>query len=120
MKSLRRQSLAQRSAQSAREIRILIQDSNDKVTSGERLVVEVNDRTREMSLSIDRVAALIGEISKASADQAEGVERVNVAVSMLESSAEQDAALVEQSAAAATSLRTQTARMATAIAEFRT
>lgn len=112
--------LAQRSAQSAKEIRILIQDSNDKVTSGERLVVEVNDRTREMSLSIDRVAALIGEISRASAEQAEGVERVNVAVSMLESSAEQDAALVEQSAAAATSLRTQTARMATAIAEFRT
>jgi methyl-accepting chemotaxis protein len=113
-------SLAGRSAQAAKEIKTLISASVEKVDSGSRLVQEAGDTMQEIVTSVQRVSDIIGEITAAAAEQSEGIGQINVAVNQLDQMTQQNAALVEQSAAAAESLRDQAGRLAEAIGTFRT
>lgn len=111
--------LAQRSAQAAKEIKELITASVDAVQNGSRLVEGAGVTMAEIVSSVQRVTDIIGEISAAAAEQSDGISQVNVAVNQLDQMTQQNAALVEQSTAAAESLREQAARMAEAVAVFR-
>jgi methyl-accepting chemotaxis protein len=112
-------SLAQRSAEAAREIKSLIGNSVEKVESGSRLVQDAGNTMGEIVASVQRVSDIIGEISAAAAEQSAGIGSVNVAVSQLDQMTQQNAALVEQSAAAAESLQDQSRQLATAISSFK-
>ncbi|HEX5805759.1 MAG TPA: methyl-accepting chemotaxis protein [Macromonas sp.] len=111
--------LAQRSAQAAKEIKELITASVDAVQDGSRLVQGAGVTMAEIVSSVQRVTDIIGEITAATAEQSDGIGQVNVAVNQLDQMTQQNAALVEQSTAAAESLREQAARMAEAVAVFR-
>ncbi len=110
--------LAQRSAEAAREIKSLIGTSVEKVEAGTRLVADAGQTMSEIVASVQRVADIIGEISAASGEQSAGIGQVNHAVADLDHSTQQNAALVEQSAAAAGSLKEQAARLAQLVATF--
>jgi methyl-accepting chemotaxis protein len=112
-------SLAQRSAQAAREIKSLIGDSVDRVANGTRLVSDAGTTMGEIVSSVQRVTSMIGEITHAATEQSSGLGQVNQAVSELDRMTQQNAALVEQSAAAAESLKDQAARLAALVATFR-
>jgi len=112
-------SLAQRSAQAAREINTLISDSVKKVDNGSKLVNEAGTTMADIVAQVRRVTDLIGEITAASLEQSTGVTQVNQAVNQLDQATQQNAALVEQSAAAAASLREQAGRLAEAVARFK-
>ncbi|WP_304621506.1 methyl-accepting chemotaxis protein [Rhodoferax sp. BLA1] len=112
-------SLAGRSAAAAREIKALITASVDKVESGSRLVQNAGDTMGEIVASVQRVSDIIGEISAAAAEQSQGISSVNVAVGELDQMTQQNAALVEQSAAAAESLRDQAQRLEQAVSVFK-
>ncbi len=111
-------SLAQRSAEAAREIKSLIGASVDRVEAGTRLVADAGQTMSEIVASVQRVADIIGEISAATGEQSSGIGLVNVAVSDLDHSTQQNAALVEESAAAAGSLKEQAARLVQLVATF--
>jgi len=111
--------LAQRSAQAAREIKQLISDSVQKVESGSRQVTAAGQTMQDIVDQVKRVADLIGEITSATLEQDSGIGQVNAAVAQLDQMTQQNAALVEQSAAAAESLKEQAARLAQAIAIFK-
>ena len=111
--------LAQRSAQAAREIKQLISDSVEKVDSGSRQVTDAGQTMRDIVDQVKRVADLIGEITSATLEQDSGIGQVNAAVTQLDEMTQQNAALVEQSAAAAESLKQQAARLAEAVAIFK-
>jgi methyl-accepting chemotaxis protein len=111
--------LAQRSAQAAREIKQLISDSVQKVDSGSRQVTEAGQTMRDIVEQVKRVADLIGEITSATMEQDSGIGQVNASVTELDQMTQQNAALVEQSAAAAESLKEQAARLAQAVAIFK-
>ncbi|WP_043704577.1 methyl-accepting chemotaxis protein [Leptothrix cholodnii] len=110
--------LAQRSADAAKEIRQLITASIDKVTSGARQVGDAERTMRDIVDSVQRVSAIVSEISVASAQQSQGLCDVSGAVSQLEEMTQRNAALVEQSAAAAHSLHEQSHRLSAAISSF--
>ncbi len=112
-------SLAQRSAQAAREIKGLIGNSVEKVGEGASLVGQAGSTMDEIVQSVQRVADLINEISAATREQSNGIGEVNKAVTHLDQSTQQNAALVEQAAAATHSLRDQSARLADAVRVFR-
>jgi len=112
-------SLAQRSADAAKEIKALIGNSVDKVDSGARLVAEAGTTMQEIVSSVQRVSSVIGEITTAAAEQSDGLGQVNTAVTELDRMTQQNAALVEQSAAAAESLREQAARLAQMVQVFK-
>ena len=112
-------SLAQRSAEAAKEIKGLIGTSVDKVDAGSRLVAEAGQTMSEIVGSVQRVSDIIGEITAASGEQSDGIGQVNVAVTQLDQMTQQNAALVEQSAAAAESLKDQAARLAQVVQVFR-
>jgi methyl-accepting chemotaxis protein len=112
-------SLAGRSAEAAREIKALIGASVDKVDTGSRLVAEAGSTMGEIVSSVQRVTDIIGEISTASSEQSDGIGQVNTAVSQLDQMTQQNAALVEESAAAADSLRQQAATLSKVVATFR-
>ncbi len=112
-------SLAQRSAQAAREIKGLIGASVDKVESGARLVADAGATMNEIVGSVQRVTDIIGEITSASVEQSEGINQVSGAVTQLDQMTQQNAALVEQSAAAADSLKEQSIKLAEVVATFR-
>jgi methyl-accepting chemotaxis protein len=112
-------SLAQRSAGAAREIKALITNSVEKVESGARLVADAGRTMQEIVASVQRVTDMIGEITSAANEQSAGLDAVTKAVSALDSTTQQNAALVEQSAAAAESLRVQSAALAQAISLVR-
>jgi len=112
-------SLAQRSAGAAREIKGLIAASVERVENGTRQVQDAGSRMAEIVASVQRVADTIAEISAAATEQSKGVGQVNAAVAQLDQSTQQNAALVEQSAAAAESLREQATRLAGVVAAFR-
>ena len=112
-------SLAQRSAEAAREIKGLIGNSVDRVESGTRLVADAGSTMNEIVASVQRVSDIIGEISAAAGEQSAGIGNVNVAVTELDQMTQQNAALVEESAAAAESLREQSRQLATVVASFR-
>jgi methyl-accepting chemotaxis protein len=111
--------LAQRSAQAAREIKTLIGDSVDKVSSGTQRVRDAGDTMGKIVSSVQRVSDIIGEMTAASSEQSDGIGQVNAAVGQLDAMTQQNAALVEQSAAAAGSLKEQAARLAEVVAVFR-
>jgi methyl-accepting chemotaxis protein len=111
--------LAQRSAEAAREIRILIAASVEKVESGSRLVQNAGLTMGEIVGSAKRVSDIIGEITAAAAEQSDGIGEVNTAISQLDQMTQQNAALVEESAAAAESLREQAQRLAEAVSVFK-
>ena len=111
-------SLAQRSAEAAREIKGLISTSVEKVDAGSRLVGEAGTTINEVVTQARRVADLIGEISSATIEQTSGISQVSQAVTMLDQATQQNAALVEQSAAAADSLRQQAFAMTEVVKTF--
>jgi methyl-accepting chemotaxis protein len=112
-------SLAQRSAQAAREIKSLIGASVQSVEAGGALVGSAGSTMNEIVQQVQRVSALIGEITQAAAEQSQGIAQVGQAVTQLDDNTQRNAALVEQSAAAADSLREQAQRLAEAVAVFR-
>ena len=112
-------SLAQRSAEAAKEIKMLIGTSVDKVASGTKLVSDAGITMSDIVSSVRKVADVIGEITAASAEQSAGIAHVNQAIGNLDQMTQQNAALVEQSAAAAESLRDQSAQLAQAVAVFK-
>jgi len=112
-------SLAQRSAEAAREIKTLIGNSVERVESGSRLVQDAGNTMGEIVSSVQRVTDIIGEISAASTEQSQGIGQVNNAVGTLDQMTQQNAALVEESAAAAESLKDQAQRLAEVVARFR-
>jgi methyl-accepting chemotaxis protein len=107
-------SLAQRSAEAAKEIRVLISASAETVESGSLLVKTAGASMTEINQAVRRVSDIVEEIRLASSEQANGVSQVNVAVSLLDRSTQQNAALVEETAAAAESLKEQAVRLSQA------
>ena len=111
--------LAQRSAEAAREIKGLIGTSVDKVEAGTRLVGEAGSTIGEVVANAQRVADIIAEITAATGEQSGGVGQVHTAINQLDQMTQQNAALVEQSSAAAQSLQDQAQRLTQAIQVFR-
>ena len=112
-------SLAQRSAEAAKEIKALIGASVDKVESGSRLVQDAGATMSEIVASVQRVSDIIGEITAAASEQSQGITQVNQSVSQLDQMTQQNAALVEQAAAAASSLEQQAKALQTAVSTFK-
>ncbi|MBT9502325.1 MAG: MCP four helix bundle domain-containing protein [Burkholderiaceae bacterium] len=112
-------SLAQRSADAAKEIKTLITASVEQVEQGSNLVDQAGQTMREIVGAIKQVADIVGEISSASQAQSLGVEQVGRAITQMDQVTQQNAALVEQSAAAAESLKGQSAQLVQAMAVFK-
>ncbi|MCS3506161.1 methyl-accepting chemotaxis protein [Achromobacter sp. JUb104] len=112
-------SLAQRSAQAAKEIKGLIEDSVSKVGAGSQQVERAGATMQEIVASVKRVTDIMGEISAASDEQSSGIDQVNRAVSQMDEVTQQNAALVEEAAAAAGSLQEQAERLVQAVAVFK-
>jgi methyl-accepting chemotaxis protein len=112
-------SLAQRSAEAAKEIKQLINDSVERVTQGSALVDQAGSTMEEVVTSIRRVTDIMGEISAASAEQSAGVAQVGEAVTNMDQATQQNAAMVEEMASAAASLRTQAAELVQSVAIFK-
>ncbi|MGE8706384.1 MAG: methyl-accepting chemotaxis protein [Achromobacter sp.] len=112
-------SLAQRSAQAAKEIKSLIEDSVSKVGAGSQQVERAGATMQEIVASVKRVTDIMGEISAASDEQSSGIDQVNRAVAQMDEVTQQNAALVEEAAAAAGSLQDQAQRLAEAVAVFK-
>ena len=111
--------LAQRSAQAAREIKSLIGASVEQVEAGAALVRDAGTSMDDIVAAVQRVSDLVGEISSAAHEQSAGLSQVNVAVASLDQTTQQNAALVEESAAAAESLLDQARRLSGAVERFR-
>ncbi len=111
--------LAQRSANAAKEIKSLIGTSVETVASGSSLVAEAGKTMHDLVGHVRRVSDCIGEISAASEEQSRGIDQVGQAVAQLDQTTQQNAALVEESAAAAESLRDQSQRLSTVVARFK-
>jgi methyl-accepting chemotaxis protein len=111
--------LAQRSAQAAREIKDLIGSSVERVEAGTRLVGEAGSTISEIVSNADKVSTFIQDITTAAGEQSQGMDQVNRAVGDLDQMTQQNAALVEQSAAAASSLQEQAQKLAGLVATFR-
>jgi methyl-accepting chemotaxis protein len=112
-------SLAGRSAEAAKEIKGLITDSVERVERGTQLVDKAGATMTEVVGAIRRVTDIMGEISAASSEQSQGVSQVGEAIARMDQTTQQNAALVEQSAAAANSLKTQASQLVEAVAVFR-
>jgi methyl-accepting chemotaxis protein len=112
-------SLAGRSAEAARAIKALIGTSVDRVETGSRLVEQAGTTMTDIVAQVQRVTTLVAEISEASREQTGGIEQVNHAVSQLDEMTQQNAALVEEGAATAESLKEQARRLAESVAVFR-
>ncbi len=112
--------LAQRSAVAAKEIKVLITDSAEKVEAGSKLVGNAGKTMDEIVTSIKRVTDIMAEISAASSEQNSGIQQVNNAITMIDETTQQNAALVEQASAAARSLEEQSATLVASVSVFRT
>ncbi len=112
-------SLAQRSAEAAKEIKALISASVERVNRGTVLVDQAGHTMEEIVSAIRRVTDIVGEISSASVEQSSGVSQVGQAVTQMDHATQQNAALVEESAAAAESLRQQAQQLVQAVAVFK-
>ena len=110
--------LAGRSADASRQIKQLIEASMKEVESGARLVGEAGSTMSDIVLQVQRVADMMGEITAATQEQTQGIAQVSAAVSHLDHVTQQNAALVEESAAAAGSLRDQSSRLVESVAAF--
>jgi methyl-accepting chemotaxis protein len=111
--------LAQRSAAAAKEIKSLIDDSVEKVDSGAKLVDEAGATMQEIVDSVKRVTDIMGEISIASKEQTDGIQQVNEAINQMDDVTQQNAALVEEAAAAAASLQDQAVTLSHVVSIFK-
>jgi methyl-accepting chemotaxis protein len=112
-------SLAGRSADAAKEIKSLINASVEKVEGGSALVAQAGHTMTEIVSSVQRVTDIMGGITTAASEQSDGIAQVNAAISQLDQMTQQNAALVEESAAAASSMKDQAARLAGVVATFK-
>ncbi|ONN66424.1 methyl-accepting chemotaxis protein [Herbaspirillum sp. VT-16-41] len=112
-------SLAQRSASAAREIKTLIHDSVGKIENGSTLVQQAGSTMEDVVASVQRVNTIIAEISRASQEQSTGLEEINRAITQMDESTQQNAALVEQAAAAAQSMRDQAVQLQEVVGVFK-
>ncbi|OON59693.1 hypothetical protein B0920_20625 [Massilia sp. KIM] len=110
--------LAQRSASAAKEIKVLIGDSTGKVQEGSRLVGEAGATMRDIVGAIERVAGIMSEIAAASGEQSTGIEQVNLAVAQMDQVTQQNAALVEEAAAASDALNEQARTLSQLVGTF--
>jgi methyl-accepting chemotaxis protein len=110
--------LAQRSAAAAKEIKALIDDSVEKVSAGTQLADKAGNTMNEVVMSVKRVTDIIGEIADASAEQTTGIDQVNQAIAAMDRATQQNAALVEESAAAAATMREQAGSLSRVIGTF--
>ncbi len=111
--------LAQRSAQAAKEIKGLIEDSVNRVNSGSALVGTAGETMSDIVNAVTRVTDIMGEIASASDEQSRGIDQVGQAVTEMDRVTQQNASLVEESAAAAASLEEQASRLSQSVAVFR-
>ena len=111
--------LAQRSAAAAKEIKELIGDSVEKVNAGTRLVSDAGNTMEEIVSSVQRVSDIISEITAASAEQSSGIDEVYKAVGQMDQVTQQNAALVEEAAAAAESMQNQASNLADVVSVFK-
>ncbi|HEY3599213.1 MAG TPA: methyl-accepting chemotaxis protein [Paraburkholderia sp.] len=111
-------SLAQRSASAAKEIKDLIGQSTGRIESGATLVTQSGATMREILDAITRVSAIMGEIETASSEQSAGIGQINIAIAQMDQVTQQNAALVEEAAAAAGALEEQAHRLSAAVAIF--
>ncbi|MGC1172477.1 methyl-accepting chemotaxis protein [Polaromonas sp.] len=111
--------LAQRSAEAAREIKVLIADSVAHVDNGSELVGQAGRTMQDIVQAVRRVSSLLEQISAASVEQSNGIEHVNQAMVLMDKATQQNAALVEQAATAASALAEQTQQLQTAVGEFK-
>lgn len=111
--------LAQRSAQAAREIRTLIEESVQKVHAGATLVTNARSTVADIVSSVQRVHAIIGEISVAASEQADGIGQINVAVGQLDQATQQNAAMVEQVAVATMNMKEHAGNLLRTVGAFK-
>jgi methyl-accepting chemotaxis protein len=111
--------LAQRSASAAKEIKSLISDSVEKVDAGTKLVDEAGKTMNEIVTSVKHVADIMGEITAASQEQSAGIEQVNLAITQMDEITQQNAALVEEAAAAAQAMQDQARSLSHAVSVFK-
>ncbi|RFP15259.1 HAMP domain-containing protein [Duganella sp. BJB488] len=111
--------LAQRSASAAKEIKMLIDDSVDKVSAGARLVDLAGATMNEVQESVRKVTDIVGEITLANREQTGGIEQINIAISQMDQVTQQNAALVEEAAAAATAMQDQAGELNQVVSQFR-
>ena len=112
-------SLASRSADAAKEIKVLIETSVKNVSAGSELVEKAGSTMDEIVVSVRRVADIMGEISAASADQSHGIDQINLAMTQMDQVTQSNASLVEEAAAAAGSLEEQADDLVRAVSVFR-
>ena len=111
--------LASRSADAAKEIRSLISDSQTHVNEGSELAQQAGETMDEIATEVLRMTKLMREIATASQEQSRGIEQVNIAVNQMDETAQQNAALVQQSSAATRSLEEQSRELMEAMASFK-
>jgi methyl-accepting chemotaxis protein len=111
--------LAQRSAAAAKEIKAMIENSVDKVSSGTKLVKEAGTTMQDIVKAVARVTEMMSEIQAASAEQKNGIEQVNEAVHQMDEMTQQNAALVEEAMAIASSVHEQTRKLTEAVEKFK-
>jgi methyl-accepting chemotaxis protein len=111
--------LAQRSAQAAKEIKELIHANVSSVTAGAALVGQAGHTMNDIVCNVSSVTTIMAEITHAGDEQTRGIQEVNRAVAQLDEMVQQNAALVEQSAAAASALQTQANELASAVSQFK-
>jgi methyl-accepting chemotaxis protein len=111
--------LAQRSASAAKEIKELISDSVEKTSEGTKLVGNAGNTMKEVVTSVKKLTDIMAEISAASSEQSGGIDQVNIALTQMDQVTQQNAALVEQAAAAAESLMEQSEEMNRAVSIFK-
>jgi methyl-accepting chemotaxis protein len=111
--------LAQRSAAAAKEIKLLIGDSVDKVHEGSNLVEQAGVTMAEVVESVRRVTDIMAEITAASTEQSAGIAQVSQTIVEMDQTTQQNAALVEEAAAAAAAMQEQAARLARAVSVFK-
>jgi len=111
--------LAQRSANAAKDIKVLIASTEDAVRSGQSLVNAAGDAIQKIVPAIQQVSTLVEEIAEASSEQSRGLGEINLAITEMDSTTQQNASLVEQAAAAATSLDDQAARLNRTVSLFK-
>ncbi len=111
--------LAQRSAGAAKEIKALIDDSVDKVAAGARLVDLAGSTMNEVQDSVRKVTDIVAEITLANREQTGGIEQINIAISQMDHVTQQNAALVEQAAAAAAAMQDQAGQLNQVVSQFR-
>src|SRR5450830_311933 len=111
--------LAQRSAAAAKEIKVLIADSVAQVDAGSKLVAQAGATMNEVVTSVKRVTDIVGAINSASQEQSNGIEQINLAITQMDEVTQQNAALVEEAAAAAQSMQEQAGKLSQVVSVFK-